>query len=670
MANSKYNRKSKSNEERQKEIEDISAKALTQIEKYTTSPDDLLEYANFLSNFHNYSANNTALIQEQFRGAVAVASFKDWKDKGYSINKGEKGNQILSYAPITYFNDKNGNRKQLFYATPEEKKLVKNKILPSTSVPHYKIGYVFDVSQTNAPVEDLPKIFPNKQFNFSVNDGNNALYLEKGIKTLAKELNIEVKDMKDSKLGLTELGAAKGAFVQGLSSKGNEKEIVLNSRNTETQTIATTIHELAHTKLHGIDQESSKFDRPTKEFQAELTSYIVCNHYGMDTSEKAIPYIASWTKNGERIEDKQRAIEGVHKTSKEFIEIIDNVISIEKEKEVANNLEKDETSINRENALAPTVVFNWSENNSIPTNEAITLKAADILIKDLNEKAINEGMSGYDKTNFTLNYFINDDEGQYTGRYDIGSENGGLVDHIESHVYHVLQYQDYGTLAQEESYKLLKEEVIPMLKEHTKDNEINSISGMYPKDPEDVRYCDFSGKPFSNLESYYYLDGTILSEDAHKALYTDKEWSAILNDDPEENYWVEEMYDLPKSELTEEEPEPIGDNATYFAYNPMDHSKPEKIGKVSDIISIAANQNESDHTEISKELIRDLALNKDQNKDTFNENMQKYNIMKNPNLYDFQSLNEKNGIEKNENLEDIVKDTLRERMALQNQFQR
>ncbi len=102
----------------------------------------------------------------------------------------------------------------------------------------------------------------------------------------------------------------------------------------------------------------------------------------------------------------------------------------------------------------------------------------------------------------------------------------------------------------------------------------------------------------------------------------------------------------------------------------MDHSKPEKIGKVSDIVSIAANQNESDHTEISKELVRDLALNKDQNKDTFNENMQKYNIMKNPNLYDFQSLNEKNGIEKNENLEDIVKDTLRERMALQNQFQR
>ncbi|CAI9394407.1 hypothetical protein BACSP_03734 [Bacillus sp. T2.9-1] len=50
--------------------------------------------------------------------------------------------------------------------------------------------------------------------------------------------------MRQSELGVTELGASKGAFVQGKDGKG--KEIVMNSRNTETQALATSIHELAH----------------------------------------------------------------------------------------------------------------------------------------------------------------------------------------------------------------------------------------------------------------------------------------------------------------------------------------------------------------------------------------------------------------------------------------
>lgn len=342
LANKKYSRKT--SKERLTEIKELSKMAVEQMEKHNNSPEELLEYAEFMSRFYNYSLNNQQLIKKQFNGAVAVASFKDWKEKGYHVNKGEKGIKILCYTPVTLFEDKEGKEKSLKYATKEEKELIKEKKLPTRQIKYFSIGHVFDISQTNAPIKDLPKIFPNKQYNFKIEEGNNIEYLKKGIEAISKELNIDIRDMKESELGLDELGTSKGAFVQEIGS--NRKEIVLNSRNTETQNVATSIHELAHAKLHDKSQNNTS-DNPTKEFQAELTSYIVCKHYGMDTSEKAIPYIASWTKNGAKLKEKQKAMEEVHKTCKEFMSNIDSVIAKEKEREKDLNLNKNIKDIDK-----------------------------------------------------------------------------------------------------------------------------------------------------------------------------------------------------------------------------------------------------------------------------------------------------------------------------------
>ncbi|KIO66594.1 hypothetical protein B4065_2281 [Caldibacillus thermoamylovorans] len=334
MANKSYNRKT--SEEKTQEIMELSKTALSQIERFSQSQEDLLEYADFMSRFYNYSANNIALIQKQFRGAVAVASFKDWKQKGYSVNKGEKGIKIFSFTPVTLFKDKDGIEKPIKYATKEEKQLIKDNKIPTKKMRHFSIGHVFDISQTNAPIEDLPKIFPNRQYNFTVENEMNIGLLKKGIKHVAKSLNVEIKDMKDSMFGINELATSKGMFAQGLDP--NKKEIILNSRNTETQNIATSIHELAHAALHDVESDFG-FDTATKEFQAELTSYIVCKHYGMDTSEKAIGYIAHWTQNGAKLEDKQKALEGVHSTAKQFIDTIDEIISKEKERGIDQEMD-------------------------------------------------------------------------------------------------------------------------------------------------------------------------------------------------------------------------------------------------------------------------------------------------------------------------------------------
>ncbi|UDK94876.1 hypothetical protein EYB33_00555 (plasmid) [Lysinibacillus sphaericus] len=73
-----------------------------------------------MSIFYNYSLRNMALIQNQFRGASAVGSFKFWQDKGASVKKGEKGIQIFVPTPVTYFN-RGGEWIQVQYADSREK---------------------------------------------------------------------------------------------------------------------------------------------------------------------------------------------------------------------------------------------------------------------------------------------------------------------------------------------------------------------------------------------------------------------------------------------------------------------------------------------------------------------------------------------------------------------
>ncbi|MCX3903753.1 isopeptide-forming domain-containing fimbrial protein, partial [Enterococcus faecium] len=64
----------------------------------------------------------------------------------------------------------------------------------------------------------------------------------------------------------------------------------------------------------------------------------VCKHFGMDTSEKAIPYIAAWTKNGQTLDDKEAAERGkimndVSRVANEFIQTISNEINQYRERE-------------------------------------------------------------------------------------------------------------------------------------------------------------------------------------------------------------------------------------------------------------------------------------------------------------------------------------------------
>ncbi|MED0988037.1 LPD25 domain-containing protein [Bacillus paramycoides] len=314
--NYKKKYQTKSPEEKKEAVQALTKKMEKSIEGYFRTPGDLKDYLSFMAKFYHYSPSNISLIQSQFEGARAVGSFSFWKEKGFAVKKGEKGIQILvPNRTIAKFKDKEGTWKTVTKANEEEKKQIESKsveVKPGRL--YFAVGHVFDVSQTNAKAEDLPRIFPNRWLEGSVTDYK-SLY--KGMEAVAEKNGVKIIAPK------SELGVAKGV------SYTLTKEVALNPRNSELQNVKTLLHELAHAKLHTAETHMN-YTAPEKEFQAEMTAYAVSSYFGIDTSEYSLGYLASWTQ-GKEMKDKTKLLKEVHETSVEFIETIES--SLEKEKQ-------------------------------------------------------------------------------------------------------------------------------------------------------------------------------------------------------------------------------------------------------------------------------------------------------------------------------------------------
>lgn len=324
-----YNKKSK--EDKEREVNELLEKANEGIEKCFTSPEQFKELASYMSKFYNYSFRNTFLIQEQFEGALAVGSYAFWKEKGFTVNKGEKGIKILVPNRLSdYFINSKGEEVKLSKATLEEKRLIEQgEIEVRKGKLIFNQGYVFEVSQTNAKAEDLPKIFPNRWLEGEV---KNYDLMYKAMENIAKKIGVKIIEPKN------ELGAVKGV------SYPMTKEVALNPRNTQLQNVKTLIHELTHAKLHTMETRDS-YTTNAKEFQAEMSAYVVCSYFGLDTSDYSFRYISSWTKDVE-LKDKEKLISEVRETIKEYIEVIEKTLINDKELSLSldgeNSLEKNE----------------------------------------------------------------------------------------------------------------------------------------------------------------------------------------------------------------------------------------------------------------------------------------------------------------------------------------
>lgn len=313
-AKPKRNYKAKTFEERKKEIDDLTAGMEAQIPEYFKSPESVKEYLDFIGKFHHYSSNNSALINSQFRGAEAVGSFNFWKEKGFNVQKGEKGIKVLVPKVTTYFS-RGEKDVQLKYATAAEKQRIQNKEIPVQKRTFFGIGHVFDVSQTNATSKDLPEVFPNRWLEGSV---SNYETMYQALEKVADKHGIAIVEP------LHELGVAKGA------SYTMEKKVTLNPRNSELQNVKTLAHELAHAVLHNAETHK-EYTSQEKEFQAEMVAYTVASYFDLDTTEYSLPYLHHWTE-GKELKDQERLLKEVRDTAHDFISTIEEDLTKERER--------------------------------------------------------------------------------------------------------------------------------------------------------------------------------------------------------------------------------------------------------------------------------------------------------------------------------------------------
>lgn len=331
--------------ERQAETKKFTKEALEEVREYIEKPEQTLEMADFMAQFPNYSFKNVALINHQFKGATAVAGYKELAKKGFPVRKGEHGIRILAPVPFEYILDENGKRKSKRYWNNREKEQIAKGELKVKSDIWYRSVYVFDISQTNAKPENLPDIFPNRPYNYDYSKVENrqALYNELVELSLKNDVSVRVASLDE--WTARKYGTAKGVFSQSQAGK----EILLSPRLNEDEKIPVLIHEITHSMLHTQQQQQER-DKPLntiqKEFQAELSSYITAKHYGIDTKAQAIPYINSWTNNLKEITEKDqiRDINEVQKVSRQITNQIDAKLFTQQEQKQTNSKKKETTA--------------------------------------------------------------------------------------------------------------------------------------------------------------------------------------------------------------------------------------------------------------------------------------------------------------------------------------
>ena len=349
---------------------ELSEVAFQKVREYTETPERLEEYLNFMSKFPELSPRNVALIQEQWPGASAVATYNQWQSMGevlgitsdqvfetrntytnkktgrtkevvhnnLSVKTGEKSHitlfrpMMVEMIPVL---DENGNQvkngkgnpkyKRLSEATPEEKALKKEGKLKSrffqerdsnTGLAKFATYKVFELSQTTLKPEFYPKAMPNRHYDFNMDHVRTKEVLE-GLSDYANSIGVTIYQ-DDAK----ELRSAKGAFYP------DEQKILLNPDNTPGEVVATTIHELAHASLHNpkfANSYKEEVSKDRRELEAEMTSYLVSNHFGLDTSEKAIRYMAIWTDNLTSLDDQQLAqsMKRIHGTVSKIVKSVE-----------------------------------------------------------------------------------------------------------------------------------------------------------------------------------------------------------------------------------------------------------------------------------------------------------------------------------------------------------
>lgn len=192
--------------------------------------DKFKDYLRFQSHMERYTVSNTLLIMAQRPDATQLKSADSWNELGASVNKGEKGIQILE--PHDYL-DHNGE--------------------PRTT---YNVKYVFDVSQTNAE--------------------------PKSAKSLDKSPQALVRAMLNA-TALNKAAVDELPIENSVAFYDAENKTLLVKKHSDSVSLFKDIsRELS---LSEIAENSDEYNRTECLPSAVCAAYMLCEKYGIDNSD-------------------------------------------------------------------------------------------------------------------------------------------------------------------------------------------------------------------------------------------------------------------------------------------------------------------------------------------------------------------------------------------------
>ena len=292
---------------RREQMKQITDKLEAGLKEYMSNDVQFKKVLETMAKFHHYSANNVLLIAMQMPTATHVASYTNWQKKfNRQVMKGQKGISIISPAPYK-------KKTEQEVLDPRTGKPVLGRDgKPKTeevevTVPHYKVAKVFDLAQTTGdplPELDVPELTGTAE--------NYEIFMD--AMRAVSPVPIRFDEIE---------GGAKGYY------DSQNKEIVIQNGMSEVQTMKTTVHELAHARLHDRDimrQQGLVKDQRTRETEAEAVAHVLLSHYQIDSSGYSIPYLASYA--GSQDTTALRAsLDTIRKTAAEIFDEVEAYVA-------------------------------------------------------------------------------------------------------------------------------------------------------------------------------------------------------------------------------------------------------------------------------------------------------------------------------------------------------
>lgn len=263
--------KAKAAQQRNENLKEMQQTLESALHSYQENPELLAEAIRFQSKFYQYSPRNGMLIQAQNPHAAYVASYQKWKELGYQVQKGQHGMRILVPVTVSLLPDgtnPDGTQayKRLKDATKEEQALVKSGAVTPIQRHTYAQGNVFDISQTDCPTQDYPKLFHMGY----ASEPHDQLYSQ--LTAYMQQQGVTVQELD----------------VQSIRLRGqyslDSNTIIISDKLADTQKLDTLIHEYGHSLMLQTPADIAK-PHTLQEMEADAVSIMLQEHFGLPLTD-------------------------------------------------------------------------------------------------------------------------------------------------------------------------------------------------------------------------------------------------------------------------------------------------------------------------------------------------------------------------------------------------